>query len=210
MSDDHKQNILDTLDHFRQSARSISSIAVGIRDIQRYAKENFGMKQPEVATALDYLIQHGWIDEIREERTFTRGGTTIPTSQSKYKLSASGISIYDSDSRFNTLNRYSGINIENVGGVVVVGNNNVVNNKYRDLYTQLDALEKKIKLADKLSDKEKLDVAADIQTAKDQLSKDSPNRSIISAVMTTVRGASEIAGAIDLWEKASEFINNLF
>lgn len=210
MTDSQKQNILDTLNHFRESARSINSIPIGIRKIQQYAKEHFEMKQPEVASALDYLIQHGWVEEIREERTFTRGGTTIPTAQSKYRLSAAGISLYDSDSRFNTLNRYSGIKIENIGGVVVVGNNNVVNNKYRDLYTQLDVLEKKIKLAEKLSDKEKLDAAADIQTVKDQLSKEEPNKSIVSTAMSTVRTAATTAGAMDFWDRISEIIQNLF
>lgn len=209
MSDVHKQNILDTLKHFRQFARSINSIPVGIRKIQQYAKEHFGMKQPEVAASLDYLIQHGWVDEIKEKRTFIRGGTTIPTSQSKYRLSAEGISLYDSDSRFNSLNRYSGINVENIGGVVVVGNNNVVNNKYRDLYTSLDALEKKIKLTEQLPDKEKLDAAADIQTVKDQLSKEEPNKSIVSIAIAAVRAAATAAGAIDLWERASEVIQNL-
>ena len=208
MSDDHKQHILDTLNHFRQSARSINSIPIGIRDIQGYAKENFGMKQPEVAASLDYLIQHNWVAEIKEERTFTRGGTTIPTSQSKYKLSATGISQFDSDSRFNSLNRYSGINVENIGGVVVIGNNNVVNNKYRDLYTHLDTLEKKIKLSEQ-PDSDKLDASADIQTIKDQLSKEAPNKSIVSTAMGVVRAAADAAGAIDLWEKALEVIQNI-
>ena len=210
MPDDHKQNILDTLNHFRQFARSISGITVGIRDIQRYAKEHFEMKQPEVAASLDYLIQHGWVEEIRKERTFTRGRTTIPTSQSKYKLSATGISLYDSDSRFNSLNRYSGINIENIGGVVVVGNNNVVNNKYRDLYTNLDGIEKKIKLTEQLPNEKKLDAVADIQTIKDQLSKDEPNKSIVSTAMDAIRVAADVAGAIDLWERATKVIKNLF
>ena len=209
MSDDHKQNMLDTLNHFRLSARSINSIPVGIREIQQYAKKHFGMKQSEVAASLDYLIQHKWVDEIREERTFTRGTTTIPTSQSKYRLSATGISLYDSDSRFNSLNRYSGINVENIGGIIVVGNNNVVNTKYRDLYTHLDMLEKKIKLAEQLPNEEKLDPVAEIHTIKDQLSKNEPNKSIISIALAAVRIAAEIAGATDLWERASEVIQNL-
>ena len=210
MSDENKQGILDTLNHFRTTARSINSIPVGVRDIQAYAKENFELKQPEVAVALDYLIQHGWVEQIREERTFTRGQTTIPTTQSKYKLSAQGIALFDGDSRYNALNRFSGINIENVGGVVVVGNNNVVNNKYKELYTQLDALEGKLKLSDQLTERQKLDASAEIQTIKDQLSKDSPNPSIVAMAMEAVGVAANLAGAADFLDKAQHLVRALF
>ncbi len=209
MPEDHKQHVLDTLNHFRTTARGIASIAVGISDIRAYAKEMYGMKQPDVAVSLDYLIAHGWVEAVIEQRAIARGRAVIPTTSAKYKLSAQGMSLYDSESRFNALNRYAGINIDNIGGVVVVGNNNVVNNKYRDIYTHLDALEKQIKLSDQLPDKDKLDAAADIQTVKDQLSKDAPSGSIVSTAMSTIRAAADVAGAIDLWQRASDVIHTL-
>ncbi len=210
MSDDHKQKVLDTLNHFRTTAKGIAAIPVGISGIRAYAKATYSMKQPEVAVALDYLIAHRWVEPVVEQRAIARGRAVIPTTSAKYKLSAQGISLYDSDSRFNALNRYTGINIDNIGGVIVVGNNNVVNNKYRDLYTNLDSLEKKIKLSDQLSEDTKLDTTADIQTIKDQLSKDAPNSSIITTALGAVRVAADAAGALDLWGRISSVVQNLF
>lgn len=209
MDDETKQKILEVLNHFRVNARGIASIPVGISDLRAYAKEIYGLKQQEVATTLDYLVQHGWIDEVISQRSIARGNVIIPTTSAKYKLSALGISHFETDSKFNALNRYSGISVENVGGVVVIGNNNVVHNKYRDLYTHLDLLESMLKLTDKLSEVQKLNVAADIQTAKDQISKNEPNKSIVTMAINGVRAAAEVAGAMDMWEKASEVIQNL-
>lgn len=209
MSDKIKQQALDTLNHFRITARSINKVAVGIRDIQHYAKEQFGLKQQEVIVSLDYLIQYGWVDEVIEKREFKKGNTIIPTESSKYKLSAQGITLYDSESVYNSLNRYSGINIENIGGVVVVGNNNVVNNKYRDLFTSLDTLENQIKLSDKLSDENKLNASADLQTVKDQLSKSQPNKSIIDIALKGLSIAASLSGASELLEKIIKTFQSL-
>lgn len=209
MNDQQKQNILETLNHFRTTAAGISGIKRGIMDIRRYTKETYGMKQSEVAVALDYLIQNGWVEDVVEERTFTHGATTIPNVQSKYRLSAQGIAYFEDESGFNMLNRYQGLNISNIGGVVVVGNNNVVNNKYRDLFTTLDNLEKKIKLTSRLTDGQKLDASADVQTIKDQLSKDAPNKSVIDLLMTGLSTVADVAGVIDLWQHAHEMMQGL-
>ncbi len=207
--DTNKQHVLEALYAVREEKRSVSAMSVGVREIQQKAREFFGLKQKEVAHALDYLVRHGWVEEIQEQRTVARGKMTIPTTQTKYRLSDDGLSWFERGSNFDRSSRYQGINIENVSGVVVLGNNNVVNNKFRDLFTNIDELERLIKLSDQLNEEQKLGATADLQTAKDQLSKDQPSGSILETALAGVRGAADTAGALDLFERVQQMVTNI-
>ena len=50
------------------------------------------MKQSEVASNLDYLIQVGWVRPEVKTRSFVTGeGMVLPREQTKYKISEVGI-----------------------------------------------------------------------------------------------------------------------
>ena len=60
-NDDCRDRILRFLYDRYQKAKGITAIPIGILDLRREMKNLYGMKQPEVASNLDYLIQVGWV-----------------------------------------------------------------------------------------------------------------------------------------------------
>lgn len=81
-------------------ARSPKSAAKGIKEITSGMKA-LGLKQQEVASNLDYLIQKGWITEVVVQRVFTTAaGTTQNSEQRLYKISAEGIDRLESASTY--------------------------------------------------------------------------------------------------------------
>jgi hypothetical protein len=55
--DDVRDKLLRFLYERHKSSKGIAKIAIGIRDLQTEMKARFGLKQPEVVSNLDYLIQ---------------------------------------------------------------------------------------------------------------------------------------------------------
>src|SRR6266404_7759900 len=90
--DERRDRILRFLYERHKTTRGIQKIPIGIRDLQREMKTRFGMKQQEVASNLDYLVQVGWVREVSKERSFKTGkGMEISAEQVKYKISDVGI-----------------------------------------------------------------------------------------------------------------------
>jgi hypothetical protein len=55
-------------------------------------RDRHGMKQSEVASNLDYLIQVGWVRPEVKSRSFVTGkGMVLDREQTKYKVSELGI-----------------------------------------------------------------------------------------------------------------------
>ena len=87
------------------------------------------------------------------------------------------------------MDKFPGINVNATGSnVITIGRNNVVNAKYEQLFRDLDTLKETI--GDSAhTDTEKLDLAADIETIKEQLAKQQPNRTVIANLWTGIKGA---------------------
>src|SRR5205814_7234244 len=84
-----------------QAAKGITAIPIGISDLRRAMKNLHGMKQAEVASNLDYLIQVGWVKPEVKSRSFvTPGGMVLPREQTKYKISEVGINHLEAASMF--------------------------------------------------------------------------------------------------------------
>ncbi len=98
-----------------------------------------------------------------------------------------GITHFEGPSKFVSSERFSGINITNIQGVTIVGNNNIVRDEFIDLFKSLELLEEIIKANNKLSDAEKVDLQSDIETIKNQLGKTEPDRNIIKAAWETIK-----------------------
>lgn len=203
--------ILRYLYRVHKSARSPKSAAKGIREIQSALKKSHGLKQQEVGSNLDYLCQKKWVAIVTEDRTFqTTKGTTQSAERTTYKISDIGIDRLEHASLFrNTGSKMKGVNITNVNGVTVVGDGNVVNTSFTDLSRSLDELKSAISLTNDISNQEKLNATADIDTLQAQLQKPSPNSSIISQLWNAIEVSVTVADFAELMQRISGLIEPL-
>ena len=209
-NDEIRKRILDFLDKKRRGARSLKSIQATVTDIKTGLKSD-GISQGEVVINLDYLVQNDWVKEEKETKMFTTArGFSVPSESRHYRLSDAGIKFIEGGSVFDNSNTFTGINITNMGGVTVVGNNNVVRNEYLDVFKVLDQLENSVKISDECTDEQKLDAVADIRTIKDQLSKPNPTKEIINGALTALSFLSSIPGLVDLFHNAQDLIGRFF
>ncbi len=158
------------------------------------------VKQNRVVTNLLYLVQAGWVDEKRREYIIQAGNRPVQVSNVAYIISNKGIDHYEGPSRFQASNRLQGINITNVQGVTVIGEGNIVDTKFELLSRHLDLLGAEIRASDKLEDRAKLTLQAEIDTIKSQLMKPEPDQGIIAKAwdaLKTVATLSGVAAAID-------------
>ena len=199
--------ILRHLYAVHQKAKSPNSAAIGVRDLQSALKKAHGLKQQEVASNLDYLVQKTWVREIRKERTFTtKAGTTQSAEQVKYKISDVGIDKLQKASLYQKTPMANGINIMNVHGVTVVGDGNVVNTHFTDLSRVLNDLKLAVQSNATINDEQKLSVVADIDTLQAQLQKPEPNKAIIRTISTSITEAAKLGGLLTLVEKAGPYL----
>ena len=202
--------ILRHLFTVHRSAKSPSKAAVGIRDLHSALKASRGYKQQEVGSNLDYLVQKGWVTEVRIARAFTTNrGTTQNSEQIKYKISDVGLDKLQQASLFQNVPMHSGINITNIHGVTVVGDGNVVNTHFTDLSRVLNEFKAEVQANTTLNDEQKLAVVADIDTLQAQLQKPEPNKSVIGTVWGGIEKAGKIAGLLTMIEKLRGYIQPL-
>ncbi|MCX6705703.1 MAG: hypothetical protein NTV24_01180 [Candidatus Woesebacteria bacterium] len=208
-SDEVRKKILELLDLRRKKARSLLSIQQTITDIKKGLRE-YNISQSEVVTNLDYLVQNGWVKEEKESRTFkSPRGFEFPSETRKYRLSDVGIKYIEGGSTFDTSNSFNGINITNMGGITVVGNSNIVQNEYLDIFRVLDQLENEVKLTDKIDDQKKLSTISDIRAIKSQLSKPIPDVNIVKAAIAGISFLGSIDGIISLYQKVEPLLKSL-
>ena len=116
-----------------------------------------------------------------------------------YKISSAGIDKIEGGSEFSQNNRFAGINISASGtNVITLGDGNVVNASFMELREALDRLKNSLVQSEKIGEKEKLDVAADIESIKDQLAKNVPNKTVIGKLWEQIEKVSTVSGIVDL------------
>jgi len=191
-----REKILYHLYELHQRARSLKSAATNIRDLKGAMKQK-GISQQDVVANLDYLIQKEWVKPVIEQKTFTtKAGISVPSTSTRYKITDVGIDKIEGESAFQRRDRYAGINIKNIQGIIVIGDENVVNAKYSDLYQVLNELEKSVSLSNELSDEDKLNVTADVESLKNQLSKPEPDKTIVSKLWSGIEKTAKVAGLV--------------
>lgn len=201
--------ILRHLYKLHSSARGPKGVGTKIRDLHRAMKQK-GIGQQQVNSNLDYLVQKGWVREVVTPRSYTtRHGTTQQSEVRTYKISDIGIDRLETASVYRREERLSGINITNIQGVTVIGDKNVVNVEYSDLYWALDELQEAVSASGNLSDEDKLNVTADVESLKTQLSKPAPNRAIIGQLWSGIDKVISIAGLVGLGLKIAELMRPL-
>jgi len=209
-NDEIRNKILKFFGELRHSARGLNSLMASSSDIKK-AMSKEGVGQNDTVCNLDYLVQHGWVKEEVLSRPYTTPkGFQVPNEKHLFGLSDIGLKHIEGESMFDRTSIFSGINITNIGGVTVVGNNNVVRNEFIDILRSLNQLEGAVKISDELSDEQKIDAQADIQTMKDQLSKSQPNRGIFEKAIEGLSFVGSIPGIVEVFQKTTEIIHKIF
>ncbi len=180
-----------------------------ITDLKKGLKQ-YDLKANQIMHNLDYLNQNKWVVIEKETYEFKRGDSVFPSERISYKISAEGIDHFEGKSRFQKPeSKYSGINMTNIGSVVQMGDGNVVNVQFKDLYSALDNLGDALRKSDKVTDQEKLEYQAEIDTIKSQISKAVPDKGIVSKAWEKLKVLATVDGIAGFVLKAQELIRFL-
>lgn len=191
-----------------KKARSLKSARLKISKVKEGLKK-CGLNNQEIINNLDYLIQTGWIlKEIESSQIRTKRGIITGASE-YYKASDKTIDHFEGASKFQRIHPTTGINITNIQGVTVVGDQNIVNAQYSDLYSNLALLSEEVRKSNKFSDEQKLNYVAEIETIKSQLSKTDPDKNIISRAWDKLKMLSEVEGIASFIERIASLIVRL-
>jgi hypothetical protein len=201
-NDEIRDLLLYFLNDRHSKARSVKGQEIGIRDLQAALRQSHGLTQQQVSSNLDYLVQKGWVQRVVADRTFTtKYGTTQSAERVTYKVSAEGIDRIEGESKFKRPDPYSGIKIENIGGVTVVGDGNVVRTQFAPVAEALSELRRAVNASD-LPDDHKLAVATEIQAIDLQLAKEDPDPTVIEKAWGTIKAAATVGTLLDLATRA--------
>jgi hypothetical protein len=206
--DDAKRDkILRFLYERHKTTRGINKIPIGIQELQREMKKCHEMKQQEVSSNLDYLWQAGWVRDVTTARSFTTpGGMALSREQVKWKISEIGINHLQAGTMFKKPESTNQINITNIQGVTVVGDGNIVNTEFTDLFRALDDLDKAIAQSKELSDEQKLDAAGDLSTIQTQIAKKNPNHGIIKTAWESLQVIATVTSVAEAVAKVGSLI----
>jgi hypothetical protein len=204
-NDEIREAILKVLFSVHKKARGIKSTGMGMRKLKAVLKAQ-GLKEHEIVSNLDFLVQTKWVLKEVEEYPLKKGRAIIRAKNTSYKISEKGINHFQGTSKFQTAHKFENINIMNLQGVTVVGENNIVFNQHTELFRSLDILDTEIQKSGQLDDEQKLASHADIETIKSQLSKSQPSREILKTAWEGVKAAATIAGVIGLCQTVAALI----
>lgn len=200
--------ILKFFYNVHKNARSLKKARLKISAVKKALKRE-GLTEREIVSNLDYLIQTNWVKKEVESRQVRTSRGTINVPIEHYKISDKGIDHFEGISRFQRLHEPAGINITNIQGVTIVGDRNIVNAQFADLYRSLGLLSEEILKSDKLSDEDKLNYTAEIDTIKSQLSKTVPDKSIVAKAWEKLKPLATVAGVASFFEKVLTLIKTL-
>ncbi|MXY58726.1 MAG: hypothetical protein F4Y41_20475 [Gammaproteobacteria bacterium] len=201
--------ILRHLYDVHQRARGPRAVAIGIKKLQQAMKVH-GIKQSQVNSNVDYLVQKGWVRRVVEERRYTTPGGTLRSSEKvAYKVSDVGIDRLESASTYQRPAAITGVNITNIRGVTVVGTGNIVNTELADLARLVTELEHEVGAAEALDETERLSTLADLGTIQTQLSKPKPDIGIVRRAWSKVEAIATFGEVVDLVGRIGAIISGV-
>lgn len=177
------------------SARGKRGYSVKITDVRRELKTSHDLSQQEVMSNLNYLLSQGWVEEDKVEKSVPLpSGTVIPNTTSYYKITAAGIDKIEGPGEF-TMEKFKGIKIEATGqNIITVGDGNQVNARYQDAAGALVELKQALLQSTSVTEAQKLDTVADIDSIQSQLAKSSPSRGVIQGAWEAVKKLDTVMG----------------
>ena len=189
------------------SARGKKGFAIKISDVRKELKAGHDLTQKEVVANLNYLMSQGWIEEEQIHKSVPLpSGTIIPQSTSYYKINAAGIDKIEGPGEF-TMDKFKGIKIEATGqNIITVGDGNQVNAEYKDAAGSLVDLKQALLRTDSLTEEQKLDAVADIDSIESQFAKAEPNRTVIRGAWDAVKKLDTVLGLTEKVGKVAGFL----
>lgn len=200
--------ILEFLYQKRRKPTSVDSAKVGIMDIRKAMKEK-GIERDDVIRNLLYLVEAKWVREEVEESQIGTGRRFITNKTKKYIITNQGMELFDDKSKFHRPDGLAGINIGNVSGVVVIGDDNFVRNEAVSLFNSLEELDRRLRVTSELSDEEKVNYRAEIKTVQSQLSKSPPDKDIVAKSWENIRNLAAVTSLVSFVERARPAIEQL-
>lgn len=149
-------------------------------------------------SSLNYLLSQGWVEEDKVEKSVPlRSGTVIPQSTSYYKISAPGVDKIEGPGQF-TMDKFKGIKSQATGqNIITVGDGNQVDARYRTTASALVDLKEALLQSSAITESQKLDVVADIDSIQSQLAKAEPNRTVVRGAWEAVKKLDTVLGLAD-------------
>ncbi len=209
LEDIKRDLILRFLYEHHKTARGIATIPIGVLDLKREMKERHDMKQNEVSSNLDYLIQVCLVREDVKARHYRApDGTELSRDETKYKISATGIDCLEGGTIFIRPESGRNVNIASIPGVTVVGEGQIVNLAFTDLARALDELDQLIAASSDLSDEQMLDAAGDLAAIRGQIAKKNPNHAILAAAWDSLKATTAHSAEADTVGKLEDYFGN--
>lgn len=189
------------------SARGKKGYAIKIMDVRKELKTAHSLSQQEVMSNLNYLLSQGWVEEDRVEKSVPLPtGTIIPQSTSFYKITAAGIDKIEGPGEF-TMDKFEGIKIEATGqNIITVGDGNRVNAQFKDAAGALVDLKQALLRASSVTEAQKLDAVADIDSIQSQLAKTSPNPTVVRGAWENIKNLDTVLGLAEKVTKVAAFL----
>ena len=156
---------------------------------------------------LNYLLSQGWVEEEKVEKSVPLpSGTVIPNTTSYYKIAAAGIDKIEGPGEF-TMDKFKGIKIDATGqNIITVGDGNQVNADYQDAAGALVELKEALLKSTAITEAQKLDAVADVDSIQSQLAKSSPNPAVIKGSWEAVRTLDTVAGLSEKVAKVASML----
>jgi len=208
--DEIRELILSFLYSKYKNTRSVKGVRVASGRIEKELKKA-GLKENEIASNLFFLTRNGWVDEVKERYEFIppHTGIAIPVERIFYRISDYGINHFEGPSKFQRPQRFDGINITNIQGAIAIGDGNIVQNQFSNLYRNLDLLGEEIRRSNEFADVEKLNYQAEIETIKSQLAKPVPDKGILQKAWEKLKPLATVGGIVSFFEAVKAFIEPL-
>lgn len=201
--------ILEFLYNQSLKAKSIPQRLCALSPISSHIRK-LGNDEKLTAHNLSYLLDTGWVKKETETTSGKGfgGKKSVKIKIERYRITDKGINHFEQESKYKKKS-FSGINITNMGGVTIVGDNNYVQTNQSELYNILDEMKSTIIQMAEVNDDIKLELKSDIDTIQAQLAKKSPIKSIVNASWTALGRLATIDGVLSLYQKADALIQKI-
>ncbi len=201
--DEVREEVLNYLFNTYKKALTVEDIYVSNGRLRKNLKK-FGLKDNDITSSIVYLKANDWIDEKLKiyENDFEK------TKVYFYRISANGINYKEGPSKFQKVEKLSGINISNNQGAIAIGDGNVVQNQYTELCNSLDKLGEAVRQSKKYNSKQKSIVKSNIDTIKTQIGKPSPDKGIIQKAWDAIKGIATVGSVLNLVFTISPLISH--
>lgn len=207
--DSIRRAILEYLDEVMSKAKNENLARETGVVIQKTLKKQ-GHENNQVNQELIYLVERGYVKKASKTTIGYASKQKLTTV--KYYISSKGRDyLHGASEEFKTSNYFGGINIQNIQGAIAIGSSNVaiVHKPHLNLYQALDDLKEAVLNEKSLSDEDKSEYVADIETIKNQVSKKNPSVVIVKTAWLGLSTLSTIEGLIQFVERVKPLIEGL-